>query len=53
MQIWMTVSRARVEQHKDRMRGRKVKIRREQKECQKVEILKCREIEREKTNVSP
>lgn len=33
--------------------GGKEKIRREQRECQKAEILKYREIEGEKTNVSP
>lgn len=33
--------------------GGNAKIRREQRECQKAEIVKYREIEREKTNVSP
>lgn len=58
MQIWLTAERWLTEEWEQKntkreWEGGNVKIRREHRECQKAEIVKYREIEREKTNVSP
>lgn len=48
----MANSGMRAEKHNARVRWRE-KIRREQRESQKLKVVKYNEIEREKTNVSP